>query len=101
KGKVTEDTYDWYAQDKHGNVWYMGEATRERTNNGWSTEGSWEAGVNGACAGIIMWAHPEQHIGEDYYQEYKKGEAEDQAKVISTDNTVDVAYGTFNNCVHT
>src|SRR4051794_41083175 len=43
KGKVMEDTYDWFAQDKHGNVWYFGEATKERTDNGWSTEGSWEA----------------------------------------------------------
>src|SRR6476620_1287241 len=61
KGKVTENTYDWFAQDKHGNVWNMGEATRALTNHGWSTEGSWEAGVNGGCAGIIMWAHPELH----------------------------------------
>src|SRR6266511_391260 len=79
-GKITEDTYDWYAQDKHGNVWYFGESTREREDTGWSTEGSWQAGVDGACEGIIMWAHPENHIAEVYYQEYLKGEAEDQAE---------------------
>jgi len=101
KGKIMEDTYDWYAQDKHGNVWYMGEATRERTDNGWSTEGSWEAGVDGGCAGIIMWANPEAHIGQVYYQEFEHGTAEDQAKVISLGNTVTVTYGTFNNCLHT
>jgi hypothetical protein len=101
KGKVTEDTYDWFAQDKHGNVWYFGEATKALTNHGWSTEGSWEAGVDGGCAGIIMWAHPEAHIGQIYYQEFEHGTAEDQAKVISTNNTVTVDYGTYNNCVHT
>src|SRR3954468_20200320 len=84
KGSVTEDTYDWYAQDKDGNLWYFGEATKALTNHGWSTEGSWEAGVNGACAGIAMWADPKAHIGEIYYQEFLKGTAEDQAQVVNT-----------------
>ncbi len=100
-GSVTEDTYDWYAQDKHGNVWYFGESTREREDTGWSTEGSWQAGVDGACEGIIMWAHPENHIAEVYYQEYLKGEAEDQAEVINTNTTVKVPLRTFHNCLDT
>ena len=101
KGSVTEDTYDWYAQDKDGNVWYMGESTKERVDTGWSTEGSWQAGVDGACAGIIMWAHPQNHIGEVYYQEYLKGEAEDQAEVTNTNRTVEVPFRTFHNCLDT
>jgi len=101
KGKVTEDTYDWFAQDKQGNVWYCGEATKELTDTGWSTEGSWEAGVDGGCAGIIMWAHPPAHMGETYYQEFEHGTAEDQAKLIDINSTVTVAYGTFKHCVHT
>jgi hypothetical protein len=101
KDNITEDTYDWFAQDKHGNVWYFGEDTKALTDTGWSTEGSWEAGVDGACAGIIMWARPESHLGQIYYQEFEHGTAEDQAKVISTNNTVAVTYGTFNDCVHT
>src|SRR6266540_5007224 len=28
-GQVTEDTFDWYAQDRTGNVWYFGEDTKE------------------------------------------------------------------------
>jgi hypothetical protein len=101
EGSVTEDTYDWYAQDKHGNVWYMGEDTKEREDTGWSTEGSWEAGVEGACAGIIMLAHPERHLGEIYYQEFLKGEAEDQAQVINTNSTVKIPLGIFDNCLDT
>src|SRR3954451_5566104 len=61
QGEITEDTYDWYAQDKNGNLWYFGENSKERTDTGWTTEGSWQAGVHGACAGISMWAHPGAH----------------------------------------
>jgi|SRR5215831_15656281 len=101
KGEVTEDTYDWYAQDKQGNLWYFGEDTKARTDTGWSTEGSWEAGVDGACAGIAMWAKPENHIGEMYYQEFLKGIAEDQAEVVNTNVDVKVPYGTFSHCIKT
>ena len=27
-GELSEDTHDWYAQDKFGNVWYFGEDTK-------------------------------------------------------------------------
>jgi len=101
KEKVVEDTYDWYAQDKHGNVWYFGEATRALTDTGWSTIGSWEAGVNGAKAGIIMYGHPGRHIGETYYQEFYKGYAEDQATLLSNNSTVIIGLGTFTHCVET
>jgi hypothetical protein len=74
---------------------------RHETDTGWSTEGSWEAGVDGGCAGILMWAHPPAHMGEIYYQEFEHGTAEDQAKVIDINSTVTVAYGTFKHCVHT
>ncbi len=71
-GVVIEDTYDWYAQDKDGNVWYMGEDTKEYEDGEVvSTEGSWEAGVDNAKPGVIMWAAPQP--GEPYYQEYYEG----------------------------
>ena len=70
-GELTEDTYDWYAQDKFGNVWYFGEDTKELTDTGWSTEGSWQAGVNGAKPGIIMPGNPDLFIGRTYYQEFQ------------------------------
>ena len=53
--KLIEETYDWYAQDKEGNVWYFGEDSKEYENGKVvSTEGSWEGGVDGAMPGIIM-----------------------------------------------
>jgi len=82
KGQVIEDTFDWYAQDGRGNVWYLGEDTKEYENGKVvTTKGSWEAGVDGAVAGMIMPAHPRR--GMQYRQEYLKGEAEDKARVVA------------------
>ena len=82
RGHVIEDTFDWYAQDKDGNVWYLGEDTKEYENGKVvSTEGSWEAGVDGARGGLVMPAHPRP--GMRYRQEYLAGEAEDRARVVS------------------
>jgi hypothetical protein len=93
-GKLAEDTLDWYAQDRQGNVWYMGEDTKEYEDGKVvSTEGSWEAGVDGAQAGVIMPAQPE--IGLTYRQEYYEGEAEDLAKAVALDETVEVPAGFF------
>jgi hypothetical protein len=58
RGAVVEDTQDWYAQDRAGNVWYLGEATTEFKHGKADTAGSWEAGVDGAQAGVVMAAHP-------------------------------------------
>lgn len=100
EGSLIEDTFDWYAQDKEGNVWYLGEDTREYENGVVvSTEGSWEAGVGGAQAGIIMLANPK--VGDQYYQENAPGVVEDQGKVLSLKETVEVPFGTFANCIKT
>jgi hypothetical protein len=81
-GVVTEDTLDWYAQDKQGNVWYFGESTQElEDGRPVSIEGSWRAGVDGARPGIIMKAHPA--AGDVYRQEFLLGSAEDLAEVLS------------------
>jgi hypothetical protein len=99
---LTEDTFDWYAQDKDGNVWYLGEDTKELENGQVvSTEGSWEAGVNGAEAGIIMWADPGVHLGEEYRQEFARGVAQDLGKVVAVDQSVTVPYGSLTGCVKT
>src|SRR3954471_8083649 len=101
-GELTEDTFDWYAQDKDGNVWYLGEDTKELENGQVvSTEGSWEAGVKGAEAGILMWGDPAAHIGEEYRQEFSRGVAEDFGKVVAVDQSVTVSYGTLTGCVKT
>jgi hypothetical protein len=99
-GDLSEDTRDWMAQDLDGNVWYFGEDTKEYDANGQliSTEGSWEAGVNGN-PGIIMLADPE--IGLRYKQEDSPGVAEDMAKVISLSESVSIDYGDFDNVLKT
>jgi len=98
-GELLEDTYDWIAQDSAGNVWYFGEATKEYDGSEVDTAGSWEAGVDGAQAGIIMPADPAK--GDAYRQEYRKGEAEDQARVLATNATATVPYGEFSDLLQT
>jgi hypothetical protein len=94
EGAVVEDTLDWYAQDGDGNIWYLGEKTAEYENGQVvSTEGSWEAGVDGAQPGIAVPADPEP--GLTYRQEYLKGQAEDQGTVLSTDEQVGVPTGIY------
>ena len=89
-GQLVEDTLDWYAQDAEGNIWYLGEDTKEYENGKVATtEGSWEAGVDGAQAGVIVPADPQP--GLTYRQEYLAGEAEDAATVLSLDEKVTVA----------
>ena len=99
-GQPIEVTDDWYAQDRVGNVWYLGEDTAEYENGKVVTRaGSFEAGVDGAQAGIIMPANPRD--GMAYRQEYFKGEAEDRAEVLSTDEQVEVPFGHFEGALMT
>jgi hypothetical protein len=99
-GSLAEDTFDWYAQDQQGNVWYFGEDTKEYDHGTLvTTAGSWEAGQNGAKAGIIMLADP--HVGDVYKQEDAPGVVADMAKVVSLDEAVTVPYGTFTRCIET
>ena len=82
EGEVVEKTFDWFAQDEDGNVWYFGEDTKEfEDGRVVSTEGSWEAGVDGAKPGIVMQADPQ--VGQNYAQEDAPGVAEDEATVLS------------------
>jgi hypothetical protein len=95
-GVPAEVTDDWYAQDSDGNVWYLGEATAEYEKGGQvkTTAGSFEAGVDGAQAGIAMPANPEP--GMAYRQEYSKGIAEDKGAVVTVgDEQVEVPFGYF------
>jgi hypothetical protein len=91
-GRLHERTTDWYTQDTQGNVWYYGESTAELDRNGHvtSTEGSWQAGVDGAVPGIFMPAHPK--VGQAFRQEYYKGHAEDHFRILSLRATVSVPY---------
>jgi hypothetical protein len=99
-GAIIEDTFDWYAQDRAGNIWYLGENTAEFENGKLATrEGSFEAGVDGAQPGIIVPADPKD--GMKYRQEYYKGKAEDNGEVLSTDEMVQAPFGQFDNALLT
>ena len=99
-GKREEKTFDWYAQDKQGNVWYLGEDSSDFVNGRWvRSDGSWEAGVKGAKAGIVMKANP--RVGVVYRQEYYAGHAEDMAKVLSRNKSVTLEYGSFEHALET
>ncbi|MBK7440183.1 MAG: hypothetical protein IPI65_01225 [Bacteroidetes bacterium] len=101
-GIVAEDTYDWYAQDIYGNVWYLGEDTKKYFEDGtFSTDGSFEHGVDGAVGGLFMLADPDAHIGHQYQQENYAGFAEDRAKIVGVNETITIGLGTFTNCVKT
>ena len=93
-GDLVEDTFDWYAQDDQGAIWYLGEDTAEFEDGELvSREGSFEAGVDGALPGIIMPANPEP--GMRYRQEYYEGEAEDNGAVLGIKEMAEVPYGQF------
>jgi hypothetical protein len=99
-GSLTEDTLDWFAQDKEGNVWYFGEDSDELVNGRVSSiGGSWQGGVNNASPGIVMKAHPK--VGDFYRQEFMLNNAEDTAGVLSLDQTVSVPAGTYHHCWQT
>jgi hypothetical protein len=92
-GKPTEVTDDWYAQDSAGNVWYFGEHTVAYEHDKRSDNGSWEAGVDGAMAGIALPAKPT--VGLTYREEYAKGVAEDQSRVLALDAQAQVRAGHY------
>jgi hypothetical protein len=94
-GVAVERTDDWFAQDKQGNVWYLGEDSFERKNGRMvKADDSWKSGVKGAKPGIIMPAHPRH--GDAYRQEFfPAGKAMDQARVIRRDAALTVPFGAF------
>ena len=93
-GRPVEITDDWYAQDRAGNIWYLGEATTEYENGRpVSTRGSFEAGVDGAQPGVIMPAHPRR--GQRYREEHYPGQAEDRASIVSLREQAEVPAGHY------
>lgn len=91
-GRPEEETHDYYAQDRHGNVWYFGESTKTFDGHGKvvSTEGSFEAGVDGERAGVLIPGHP--RVGQVGRQEFSPGEAEDHFKILDLSAGVSVPF---------
>lgn len=99
-GRPVERTDDWYAQDRRGNIWYLGERTVEFANGRQvSTEGSFEAGVDGAQPGVIMPARP--RVGMSYRQEYLAGQAEDAGAIFARGQQAEVPFGHFRDVLMT
>ena len=99
-GKLAEDTLDWFAQDKQGNVWYFGENTEELIDGRPSTlAGTFTAGINNDKPGIVMEGN--SLVGDFYRQEFALATAEDNALVVSLNATVTVPRGTFTHCLKT
>jgi hypothetical protein len=99
-GSLEEKTTDWYAQDNTGAVWYFGEDSKDYKNGVVSsTQGTWEAGVDGALPGVIIQGKPKP--GPTYRQEYRPGVAEDKARVLTVNATQKVPAGSFHHVVQT
>jgi hypothetical protein len=100
-GRKQQETSDWYAQDAEGAVWYFGEDAKEFRPDGTvkATTGSWEAGANGAQPGVVMPAHPA--VGKAFRREYRRGVAEDLAKVLEIGATVSVPLSTYRDAIVT
>ena len=102
-GLFVEDTYDYFAQDDDGNVWYFGELSFNFDDEGFieDIDGSWLSGVDGAQAGIVMFADPV--VGTTYRQEWWLDEAEDAGTVLDDDATFEVPFGdaVYKGCLQT
>ena len=100
-GLLVEDTFDWFAQDREGNVWYLGEDSSEIGPDGevLNKDGSWEYGKNGALPGIVMPAIP--RVGDAFRQEYQRGIAEDMAEVLRIEPAHSISLGDYADVVVT
>jgi hypothetical protein len=96
-GELTATTMDWYAQDRSGNVWYLGEDTQNHENGRPAGTEGWEAGVEGAQPGIFMPGGPE--VGAAYRQAYRRGQVEDAAEVLRVGVTHGIGLGSYQDVI--
>lgn len=98
EGELVEDTRDYLAQDKAGNVWYFGEDVDSYEDGKLKDHGgAWITGVDGAKPGI--WIKANHVVGDSYRQEFYKGQAEDIRDVVALNQTVTTGRATYRNCV--
>jgi hypothetical protein len=105
-GLLVEETYDYYAQDRDGNVWYFGEDVTNYEYDeaggliGTNNSSAWLAGVNGALPGFIMPADPQ--VGFSYFQEFAAADdALDEALILASGQTFTFAGVTYDNVLVT
>lgn len=99
RGRVRLDTAEWFAQDRAGNVWKLGEQTKERRATGLAVTVSWRAGDGGAQAGVVMLAKP--RVGDGYQHEIATGVAEDRSSIVTLDAEVTVPSGSYDDALET
>ncbi len=92
-GDLVTESSAWYAQDRDGNVWFLGEDVTTYDGRRRSTDGSWEAGVDGAQAGLAMAAVP--RVGDGYLQGLLTGVVEDRTRVVSLEAAVVTPAGSY------
>lgn len=83
-GRTTGVT-DFYAQDESGNVWWFGR------------QGEWQAGEDGARAGLMMAADP--RVGDGYREAYEEGVVDRRAEVLDLDGSRRVPGGEYDDLV--
>jgi hypothetical protein len=100
-GVLEEQTTDYYAQDRCGNVWYFGEDTETLDRSGRVTDrsGSFHAGANGAEPGVFMQANPQ--LGRRFRQEWSPGQAEDTYRAVQQNASVSISHGHYTNALRT
>ena len=60
-GQIAEQALDYFAQDKHGNIWYLGSFTESYEGGQFvNATDAWLAGVRGAIPGVAMMADPKR-----------------------------------------
>jgi hypothetical protein len=99
-GQLVEHTLDYYAQDKEGNVWYLGERVDDIADGKVVGHGGqWLAGQDGARPGLFMPAHPK--VGQNFQQERAPGIAEDRSTVVAGGLEVRMPLRMFSDCIKT
>jgi hypothetical protein len=83
-GQVAEQALDFFAEDRRGNVWYLGSYTEAYEGGEFvNAADAWLAGLNGAEAGIMMPAKPRKGTPA-YVQAEVPGDDPDVAEVLET-----------------
>jgi hypothetical protein len=96
-GQLAQQSIDYFATDKQGNVWDMGSYTAEYDGGRFSHHNdSWLSGVLGAKAGIQMPADPKPS-DPPYSIAQPQGDDPDVAKVIEAGTKLCVPFRCFKN----
>ena len=96
-GQVAEQALDYFAQDKHGNVWYLGSYTESYEGGQLvNATDAWLAGVNGAIPGVAMMADPKKGM-PGYIQASIPGRETIHAEVAKVGERKCVPFKCFSN----